>query len=525
MKFLAILRDSLRETIDSKVFIVVIAISVLAILILSTLSFQPNPPDVALQTITSRFPDGSQEVDLPVLGRVKATPSLTHYSVEDIKAPPDAAKPWEGEYQFVIESRDQAPLGGRIAVLSHVLTEEEHKERLHPTGKKTRGRQLQEDLQDEARLISEREKKKGGESLEVQARIQEQLLAYLQKRLEEETRSLRPTEMADFVKDQLENQGNWRVVSVTPIELPADKRTIKLKVKTPIQEGEDVRWKVEDKEGEVNKFAVVVTSKAGTYRVWPHKATLFFGAVPLGNSARPGQVVYNIAHYLVGIVGAPAIMLLGCIITAFFIPSMLNKGTIDLLLAKPIGRISLLTYKYCGGLTFMFINTAVLIFGLWVVLGIRTGIWEPGFLFMIPILTFEFALFYALSTLAAVLTRSPIVCILVCVMLWCLLFAVGWGYWWVVAKPVALGIPQKEKEWYQTTLDVAHVTLPHYLDLDWLGEREIEEKALDLSESERERVSTEKYATLRWTESLSVTFLYIILLMGLACWRFAVRDY
>lgn len=522
MKYLAILRDSLRETIDSKVFFVTIAISVLAILILATLSFEPNPPDQALQTITSRFSDGAQEVDLPVVGRVKATPSLTRYSVEDIKSPPDTARPWEGEYQFVIESRDLIPTGSRIAVLSHVIEGEEQKEKQHPTGKKTRAQQLQEDLQTEARLISEREKKKGGEGFEVQGRIQEQLLAYLQKRLEDETRSLRPSDLAAFIKDQLENQGNWRVVSVTPIELPADQRIIKLKVRTPVQDGEETRWKVEDKEGEVSKFAVVVASNAGTYRVWPHKATLFFGAIPLGSSTRPGELVYKIAHYLVGIAGAPAIMLLACIITAFFIPNMLNKGTIDLLLAKPIGRVSLLSYKYIGGLTFMFINTAVLIVGLWIVLGIRTGVWELPFLYMIFILTFEFAMFYACSTLAAVLTRSPIVCILVCVMMWGLLMAVGWLYWFNAAYFQAS--PRAEKAWYNTTIEVSHAILPHYLDLDWLGDKEIEESSKSLSAIESEKLAF-KNEMIRWPESIVVTALYILGFLGLACWRFAVRDY
>src|SRR5262249_57372957 len=107
---------------------------------------------------------------------------------------------------------------------------------------------------------------------------------------------------------------------------------------------------------------------------------------------------------------------------------MWRKGRMELWLAKPVRRLSLLGYKYLGGLTFMFLTTTFLVFGLWIALGLRSGIWEPSFLLLIPILTFQFAMYYALSTFLAVLTRSAIVCLLGCVMLSGLPFGVGCAY-------------------------------------------------------------------------------------------------
>src|SRR5262245_50646706 len=104
MKFLAILKDSLRETIDTKVFFVVLAISLVAVLGLATLTLQPDSPEKALKKLTDRFPDGSNEIELPILGRIKATPPLTEYAVLDLKEPPNNTRPWEAEYQFVVES-------------------------------------------------------------------------------------------------------------------------------------------------------------------------------------------------------------------------------------------------------------------------------------------------------------------------------------------------------------------------------------------------------------------------------------
>jgi ABC-type transport system involved in multi-copper enzyme maturation permease subunit len=522
MKYLAIMKDSLRETIDSKVFLVVLIITALFIAIMATMSLEPNPPDDGMRKLVDRLPDGSQEVDLPILGRIKATPAYARYSLEDLVQPEQTTRPWDAEYKFTITSEDLVPHGGRIAILRDLLISEEAREGRENTGTKTRAKRLQEDLTAEAQRLQEQAEKKGGNRIEAQKKLQEQFIAYLTKRLEQELTSLDRDEMEKFVKRHLENEGNWRVTEVKLLDLPEAEKKIKLKTRVPIQEGEDVRIKAEESEGEVNKFRVTIVSQAGTYRLWPHRASLFFGAIPIGSSQQPGDLVYSISRYGIEFVGAPAIMLLSCIITAFYIPNMLRKGTIDLLLAKPIHRASLLLYKYVGGLTFMSLNTALLIVGLWLILGIRSSIWEPAFLINIPVLVFEFALFYALSTLAAVWTRSPIVSILLCVVMWAALFGLGWGY--AAANRTRPLKGEAIPAWVYTTVDVAHAALPHYLDLDWLADKMIKQGSLVPSEVQREKIEQE-FEGYRWSESILVTSLYIVLLLGFACWRFWAKDY
>jgi ABC-type transport system involved in multi-copper enzyme maturation permease subunit len=253
---------------------------------------------------------------------------------------------------------------------------------------------------------------------------------------------------------------------------------------------------------------------------------LIFGGLPLGDGNRPGKVVYGIEKYLVCSFGASAIMLLSCIITAFYIPNMLRKGTIDFLLVKPVSRFTLLFYKYIGGLTFMFLNTLVLIGGLWVVIGLRSSIWEPGFLLMIFVLTYQFALFYALSTLGAVLTRSPIVSILICVVLWAVLFGMSWAYWGVnlVRPTAASGGEGILPTWVISAVDGAHVALPHYGDLDELGSKMLYQDLLDPSQAEKQKLDKE-YEHYNWVETVGVTSAYIVIMLGLAYWRFATKDY
>src|SRR5262249_19296619 len=83
-------------------------------------------------------------------------------------------------------------------------------------------------------------------------------------------------------------------------------------------------------------FDVQARPKEGVYLTWPHKLTFFFGAVPTNIEQPIGPVVFRVEDWLVGWVGAAVAILLSAIITAFFIPNMLRKGSIDLLLAKPI---------------------------------------------------------------------------------------------------------------------------------------------------------------------------------------------
>src|SRR5947209_19386958 len=103
MKFVAMLRDSLRETIDSKVFFVVLAISVLFIGLMATLTLKPNPADEARHKVVDALPVGSEQVDLPIIGKVKATPPRTQYSLEDLSGPEGTRRPWEREYHCTLE--------------------------------------------------------------------------------------------------------------------------------------------------------------------------------------------------------------------------------------------------------------------------------------------------------------------------------------------------------------------------------------------------------------------------------------
>jgi ABC-type transport system involved in multi-copper enzyme maturation permease subunit len=221
-------------------------------------------------------------------------------------------------------------------------------------------------------------------------------------------------------------------------------------------------------------------------------------------------------------------LLTSIIITAFFIPNMLRKGTIEPLLVKPIRRWQLLLYKYVGGLAFIFLNTLIAVGGVWLALSLRSGIWATGLLWTILSLTFFFAILYAVSTLFGVLTQSPIAAILLTCAAWFALFLVGLAFQIFEAQQ-AQEVKQAAREkrapepegWFVGVVRAAHFVLPRTGDLNVLNERLLTRELLSANQLSGRELDPFRIS---WAETLTVSFAFIALCLGLAAWRFTRRD-
>lgn len=107
------------------------------------------------------------------------------------------------------------------------------------------------------------------------------------------------------------------------------------------------------------------------------------------------------------------IIFFSLISTASFIPSMLDKGTIDLLISKPISRPMILISKYIGAVLFVFLSMVFLLGSIWLILSLKSGYWDPAFLFSILWITIAFAVMYSIVVVIGLTTQSTIVAILV----------------------------------------------------------------------------------------------------------------
>jgi ABC-type transport system involved in multi-copper enzyme maturation permease subunit len=155
-----------------------------------------------------------------------------------------------------------------------------------------------------------------------------------------------------------------------------------------------------------------------SYLVWPVTDTSL-----TRKEAEPQikAIVAAIISFFVGTLGVLAAIL----VTAPIIPQTFEAGAIDLLLSKPVSRPLLFLTKFAGGCAFILLNAAYFVIGLWLIVGLRFGIWSSRMLLTIPVFLFLFSIYYAVSSLAGVLWRNAVVCIVVTVLFWVACFAVG----------------------------------------------------------------------------------------------------
>lgn len=465
MKFLAILKDSLRETLDAKLFYVMVVLSLLTVLLAASVTYTPVSMEDRLKAET-------QFVNMMIGAQPGAERLNFRFDIENFERQDKRTEPWLGDYQFEYVVKFSLPEGTT------------------PT-------------KDDKQVLSDLKTK------------------------------MREAINADALRQQFSRL--FREVEVTPVKPAAP----------PSETGDEIRHRVTTK-------GTTTKSRAE----WFHQPALFFGAVNIPIQVlRMSDIITFIATWVIGTFGAAFTMLISVIITASFLPNMLAKGTIDLLLVKPIHRTTLFVYKFLGGLLFMFLNTALIMVGLWLAIGLQTGVWLQSLFLLILVYTLMFAVLYSVSAVAAVLTRSPIVCILVSCLFWALLFALGWAHWGFIENRkegrAAEASPEVRQHWAFITFDLLHAVTPRYKEIDWLGNKAVEAELLApradagpdsadpdaLAEHERQKKRAEelykkqldalekRYGGYTWGGTLAVTGGFIALMLAFACWRFAVKDY
>ena len=107
----------------------------------------------------------------------------------------------------------------------------------------------------------------------------------------------------------------------------------------------------------------------------------------------------------------------------------------SVLLAKPTARWLLLLGKYIGVLTFVGFQVVLFVGLTWLALGLRTGVWDRAYLWCVPLLVLQFAVFYSFSVLLAVLTRSTVACVFGSVLFWLVAWGINYGSVMAVAAP------------------------------------------------------------------------------------------
>ncbi len=124
------------------------------------------------------------------------------------------------------------------------------------------------------------------------------------------------------------------------------------------------------------------------------------------------EVVGQMQAMLTGFITFIALVL-AVFATASILPHAMEKGSIDLLLSKPVSRGTILLGTTIGAALIVAANVGYYIAGMWIISGIRTGYWNWGFLGVVLPITFTFLVLYSAMMVMSIASRSSALSIII----------------------------------------------------------------------------------------------------------------
>lgn len=267
------------------------------------------------------------------------------------------------------------------------------------------------------------------------------------------------------------------------------------------------------------------------FGMWSTESDRFNPLSDIGRANLVGFVVYLLANTMMGWIGVTLMI----IATAGAFPAFTERGALDVVLAKPINRARLFLYKYFATMVFVVLQGTLFFVLTFLVMWLRWGVWVPGYLLSIVFLVLLFSYLYCVSVLVAVKTRSAVAAILLTLLAWVLfamihqapsvfetfpelkkrrtVYAAARVLSWI--PPKTGDFPYLAASWSQagTSID----SLP-YFDIDTATD-------LERTQIERARQVEEQELAKNQFYSVGSSLLFEIVVVLLAMWTFARKDY
>ena len=112
-------------------------------------------------------------------------------------------------------------------------------------------------------------------------------------------------------------------------------------------------------------------------------------------------------HYLTSTIMITVSMWFFIAACSGYFPGLLQTGAVDVVLARPITRLTVFLGKYIGGLALFAVALIAFDVILFVGVGARTGVWHARLFLSVPLHLFMAALLYAILAFLGILTRGP----------------------------------------------------------------------------------------------------------------------
>ncbi|HWB08362.1 MAG TPA: ABC transporter permease subunit [Pirellulales bacterium] len=252
------------------------------------------------------------------------------------------------------------------------------------------------------------------------------------------------------------------------------------------------------------------------------RLTIAFGAIRLPVARDARAAVHFLQLVLACGVADTLGLLLTIIWTAGFLPGFLDGRNLAVLLAKPASRRLLLGGKFVGVLSFVLLHATVFVGGTWLMLGLRTGVWDAAYLWSVPLLLIHFAIFFSFSLVLAVCTRSTVLCVFGSILFWFLCWGMNFGRHEVVAENYRASEAVFGSE-AVTLVEAAYWTLPKPADVGMLLYEAVD-AAGDFGQVAAFQ-QVKEHGDFHPYLSLATSLAFMVLLLAGASRQFSALDY
>jgi ABC-type transport system involved in multi-copper enzyme maturation permease subunit len=118
-------------------------------------------------------------------------------------------------------------------------------------------------------------------------------------------------------------------------------------------------------------------------------------------------------------------VILALISTASIFPDFIAGGSIDLVLCRPVKRVTVFFMKYVSSLLFVAVQVSIVCVGAFLCMGLRLGDWEWRLFAAIPIVLLFFSYLFSICVLVGVWTRSTLAALLLTMLAWFSFYALN----------------------------------------------------------------------------------------------------
>ena len=281
------------------------------------------------------------------------------------------------------------------------------------------------------------------------------------------------------------------------------------------------------------------------FGLWTVETTDFGAGSALGRSLVGSILTKYIADLYIGWAG----IVLALVATAGIFPSLMEQGTVDVVLSKPMSRVKIFLGKYAGSMVFVALQAAIFIVLTFLVVGIRWQQWFVGYLWFIPLIVVLFSYIYAFVVLFAVMTRSAMTALLLGMVAWVMIWVPQAAYSVVLVIPTAVAAdsdvdadqdgPTIDEKWVRVARAVRSL-VPKTQDIpviagNLIGASTVTEVfagaiTADMPEAQRRQfegnIEVEReLSDVSIFRSIGSSLLFELVIVLMALWRFTRQDF